>query len=185
MAVVLTGFAVGCNDATSSVIESQEAVAESIPGIPASGNRLLDFGRRMQSLRPFEAMTAEGMPVVQWRKFESNFDATSYTLTLLLIIATEPDKPMRGLSGHLKMLDGESVVYDEPLRHQPDVSFKDTASVVLKIDYDDTNANHRAMRFSESLSENKRCLTPFIPVTPFIPAFYSFREVLRKREELP
>lgn len=70
-------------------------------------------------------------------------------LKVNLMIRTEPDLPIKELHGHLAFIKDGEVVYETELAEKPDVSFTNSHFVILRVQYDDSNAKHRMLRFAK------------------------------------
>ena len=115
-----------------------------------------DMARLYPPLKPHEFYRAEwagGYSGSRDLDRNTNFGDTSkstYRLTMLMRINTEPDLPIKELYGKLVFVKGGEVVYEVVIAEKPDVSFTDSCYLYLKVDpYDDENEVHRTLRYSK------------------------------------
>jgi hypothetical protein len=85
-------------------------------------------------------------------------------LNIFLNIRTEPNLVIKELYGHLELRKDKKTVYEAPIVHIPDVSFKNKCLVLHTINpYDDNNDVHRTLRYAE---DNE--LTPVFTVSKVV-----------------
>jgi DNA-directed RNA polymerase subunit RPC12/RpoP len=83
------------------------------------------------------------------RELDYSVTARRQDLKVSLVIRTEPDLPIKELHGHLAFIKEGEVIYETELTEKPNVSFTDRHFVFLRVQYDDSNANHRTLRFAK------------------------------------
>ena len=90
-----------------------------------------------------------------WRDFQRpiSFGSTKdpFRLALTVWIYTIPKKPIKTYRGQLTIIDNKGeVLLEKRIDETPDVSFVDSTIYTVTIDpYDDGNAAHRSLRFTE------------------------------------
>jgi hypothetical protein len=104
-------------------------------------------------LEPREWYCAAWVSGVESRKLDDSYsisDTRRYWLNMFLNIRTEPNLVIKELYGRLRIQKDQKTIYETPIAHKPDLSFKNNCYVMHKINpYDDTNEVHRTLRYAE------------------------------------
>jgi hypothetical protein len=108
------------------------------------------------------------------RELDNSFGEGDAVLKIEVRISTPPNVPIKELYGKMSFIKDNHVIYETQIADKPKVSFTDYDFVFLRIPYDDSNANHRTLRFAKDEE-----LTPVFTVSKVVLADGSEQELDR------